>query len=386
MRTDQILLVTLLLLVAPSSGLVLPGNSSVTPSVDPASGATLAVDIEGDVILGGLFPVHKKSLSPLQSCGYIQPDRGIQRVEAMLFTLDEINRSRFIEGGLRLGARVLDTCSRDTYALEQALEYVRASMSGIEPGQFVCADGSEASSSQSTPSAILGVVGGSYSSVSIQVANLLRLFKIPQVSYASTSADLSDKTRFEYFARTVPPDNFQARAMGDIVQYFNWTYVSTVASEGDYGEAGIDAFQKEARARNICIALGEKIPHSSTPETFETVLQNLKKKDTARVIVLFLRVEDARQLLTAATRLGMHDNFIWIASDGWGTNANPVRDNELAARGALTLELHTSFMPELDQYFRYLTPENNSRNPWFKVSYLVCNHWNGNIGNLVEIY
>ena len=45
----------------------------------------------------------------------------------------------------------------------------------------------------------------------LQVANLLRLFKIPQVSYASTSVALSDKTRYELFARTVPPDNYQAR-------------------------------------------------------------------------------------------------------------------------------------------------------------------------------
>ena len=79
--------------------------------------------------------------------------------------------------------------------------------------------------------------------VSIQVANLLRLFKIPQVSYASTSAALSDKSRFEYFARTVPSDDLQAKAMADIVQHFNWTYVSTVASEGEYGEKGIDAFK-----------------------------------------------------------------------------------------------------------------------------------------------
>jgi metabotropic glutamate receptor 2/3 len=45
-----------------------------------------------------------------------------------------------------------------------------------------------------------------------QVANLLRLFKIPQVSYASTSEALSDKTRFEFFARTVPPDKYQVDA------------------------------------------------------------------------------------------------------------------------------------------------------------------------------
>ena len=38
------------------------------------------------------------------------------------------------------------------------------------------------------------------------------------------------------FARTVPPDTFQAIALVDIVKKFNWTYVSTIASEGSYGE------------------------------------------------------------------------------------------------------------------------------------------------------
>ena len=93
----------------------------------------------------------------------------------------------------------------------------------------------------------------------LQVANLLRLFQIPQISYASTSAKLSDKTRYDYFARTVPPDFYQAKAMAEILRYFNWTYVSTVASEGDYGETGIDAFQQEARTRQICIATSAKV-------------------------------------------------------------------------------------------------------------------------------
>ena len=37
-------------------------------------------------------------------------------------------------------------------------------------------------------------------------------FQIPQISYASTSLELSDKSRFEYFSRVVPPDNFQVRS------------------------------------------------------------------------------------------------------------------------------------------------------------------------------
>lgn len=60
--------------------------------------------------------------------------------------------------------------------------------------------------------------------------------QIPQISYASTSTELSDKSRFEYFSRVVPPDNFQAQAMVEIIHQLGWKYVSTVAVEGDYGE------------------------------------------------------------------------------------------------------------------------------------------------------
>ena len=326
----------------------------------------LSASIPGDIIVGGLFPVHKKSTSDsLTPCGEISTTRGIQRLEAMLYTLDEINADGTLLPGVTLGANILDTCSRDTYALEQALEYVRASMSDLDAGQYECSDGSAARPASGGLTAVAGVIGGAYSSVSIQVANLLRLFKIPQISYASTSAALSDKTRYELFARTVPPDNFQARAMVDIVQYFNWTYVSTVASEDDYGIMGIDSFQREARARNICIALSEKIPHSANELTFDSLISNLMKKSIARVLILFLRVEDARNLLLAAKRQNITDHFVFVASDGWGNQPAPVEGNDFVAEGALTIELQSEYIPEFDAYFKALSPLTNTRNPWF---------------------
>lgn len=71
--------------------------------------------------------------------------------------------------------------------------------------------------------------------------------QIPQISYASTSIDLSDKSRFEYFSRVVPPDSFQASAMVDIAAIFGWNYVSTLADDGNYGEKGVSAFEEKAK-------------------------------------------------------------------------------------------------------------------------------------------
>ena len=76
---------------------------------------------------------------------------------------------------------------------------------------------------------------------------LFSLLQIPQISYASTGIELSDKTRFEFFSRVVPPDSYQAQAMVDIVEKMGWTYVSTVADEGNYGERGIGTFEDLAK-------------------------------------------------------------------------------------------------------------------------------------------
>lgn len=318
----------------------------------------------GDIIVGGLFPVHEKGQGNTP-CGEINLDRGIQRLETMLFTIDQINNNERVLPGIKLGASIYDTCARETYALEQSLEFVRASISTLDASEFECEDGSKAKI-KSVPTAVAGVIGGSYSSVSIQVANLLRLFRIPQISYASTSAALSDTSRFDYFVRTVPPDTFQARALVDIIQFFNWTYVATVSSEGNYGESGISYLHQEARAKNICIATTEKIPAKSNAHTFDTIIHNLKIKANARVVVLFVRVEDAKRLLNAATKANTTDRFVWVAADGWGREEAPVENNQISASGALTIELQSQNIGPFDDYFQNLNPTDNIRNPWFK--------------------
>lgn len=331
--------------------------------LEPPGGWAMKAHVPGDIVLGGLFPIHEKG--ERTRCGKINKDRGIQRLEAMLFAIDRINEDPSLLGGIRLGATILDTCSSDTYALNQSLEFIRASLNTVDTNAFQCSDGAPPKLRFSSR-AISGVVGGSYSEVSLQVANLLRLFRIPQISPASTGTSLSDKTRYDFFARTVPPDTFQALAMVDVVQRFNWSYVSLVTSEGQYGDSGMTAFTREARARNICIAVNEKVPHSATMETFDQIYQNLLLKANARGVVLFTRAEDARGVLAAAKRANRSEDFVWVASDGWGKQEKLVEGLEEVAEGAITIELESRFIPEFDAYMRNLTVENNRRNPWFK--------------------
>ena len=97
-------------------------------------------------------------------CGSINKDRGIQRLEAMLFAIDKINRDQTLLANIKLGAIILDTCSSDTYALNQSLEFIRASINTVEASAFECIDGSTPRPKYDWKH-ISGVVGGSYSEV-----------------------------------------------------------------------------------------------------------------------------------------------------------------------------------------------------------------------------
>lgn len=78
--------------------------------------------IEGNVTVGGLMMVHERDERMI--CGKIMPQGGMQATEAMLFTIDHINRLGLIPG-VRLGARIKDDCDRDIYGLEQSVDFIR---------------------------------------------------------------------------------------------------------------------------------------------------------------------------------------------------------------------------------------------------------------------
>lgn len=139
--------------------------------------------IEGDVMLGGLFPIHASGRS---ACGRIKADQGLQRMVAMLFALEEINKDPEILPDIKLGAQILDTCSVETHALEQSLEFIKTVMS--KSSALQC-------NAETERQPIVAVIGAASSQVSVMVASMLQLFKIPMLSYSSTGVELSEKPR-----------------------------------------------------------------------------------------------------------------------------------------------------------------------------------------------
>ncbi|XP_027028252.1 metabotropic glutamate receptor 1b isoform X2 [Tachysurus fulvidraco] len=341
-------------------------------SLVPRAATRSVARMDGDIIIGALFSVHHQPSAENvaeRTCGEVREQYGIQRVEAMFHTLDRINADPYLLPNITLGCEIRDSCWHSSVALEQSIEFIRDSLISLredDDGTKWCMDGTPFSQPVATKKPIAGVIGPGSSSVAIQVQNLLQLFNIPQIAYSATSIDLSDKTLYKYFLRVVPSDTLQARALLDIVKRYNWTYVSAVHTEGNYGESGMEAFKELASQEGLCIAHSDKIYSNAGEKHFDRLLRKLRERlPKARVVVCFCEGMTVRGLLMAMRRLGVAGEFLLIGSDGWADRDEVVEGYEQEAVGGITMKLQTEEVTSFDNYYLKLRLNTNTRNPWF---------------------
>ncbi|RDD46595.1 Metabotropic glutamate receptor 2 [Trichoplax sp. H2] len=339
----------------------------------------------GDVVLGGLFSVHFHYNPLSRKCGYIS-ERGVKWVQAMIYTIDQINNNQNILPNITIGFDIRDTCSSASHALEESLDFViyshledkrrrNALLGNICGKDFTPSSNTYyqspevrnqtvASSFSAIPN-IAAVIGGRSSRVSIAVASLLSNFDIAQISYASTSRLLSDTIQYKSFFRTVPTDENQAKAIVDIVKHFNWTYVSTVAVDDSYGRLAVSSFQKKAAAHGICIAVDQRFPSQNNKQAIREIVAALKAANSAKVIILFCAEYEAIDFLEEASNQNLTDR-IFIGSDAWGDSPKVAALRREIVQGMLGVVLNGKHIPKFEDYLKTLNLCNNQRNPWFQ--------------------
>ncbi|KOC68808.1 Metabotropic glutamate receptor [Habropoda laboriosa] len=326
-----------------------------------SDGRVWYANVTGDLVLGGLFPIHRKGNGG-ESCGEIQAEDGIQPLEAMLYTVGRINENPRILPGVRLGVLAFDTCDNPGYALERAFYFVKGLIArGNRYGDegYRCEDQSVPKFLNGGFDRVIAVLGAQSSSVTIQVASVLALFPVPQISYMATSPFLSTKERFPRFFRTVPSDVNQARAMLEILRRFEWTYVSAVYTDSEYGNHGYETLVSLAGEYSICFSAPHRISEDRfSEEDYDNVVRTIAEKTDVRVVVLFAEKSTTLRVLEAARRVNVGSRFVWLGSDSW-PDRRDAGDRE--TRMPLYAPLNG-----FDEYITGLTLQHQRVNPWFR--------------------
>ena len=304
------------------------------------------------VLLGVILPIHPPNVAGDANCGRVSGSN-LQRAEAIAFAVSKINSdpTLLLPAGTKLGFVVRDSCLMVNKALDLTLDFI----TGSTPVG-------------NTSYRASGIIGETQSTISINMASLLRLFRIPQVSPYSTASGLSDKTLYEYFLRTPPPDNYQSAALVDLVEFFNWSYIITINSGDTYGRDGINQFNKILSSRNgtRCIAANMEIPFPTpTQSDFDKAAARFVEPMVvnASAVVLFGHTSIAKGLLDALMRQNITRRLFWVGSDSWGVGLDGIYPMLLGNQISVVPKTNPSV--EFDRYFKSLHISNHTSNPWF---------------------
>ncbi|XP_067936821.1 metabotropic glutamate receptor 2-like [Watersipora subatra] len=316
--------------------------------------------LDGDIIIGGVFPLHQAGHDHA-FCGPLRELGVLQRAEAMAFYIREINKNASLLPGINLGFIILDDCYKENAALARGLQFIPQGEYGI---------GNKSHSAHQVMNEVVAVVGAESSTNSKQLAELLGLFAIPQISYLSTSPILGDDILYPYFSRIVPSDNHQIRALIDLMEYYNWSYVSFVYSLSFYGIYGYLIMLGEVKrsSSNICFAATVGLPENPTKENFSNAIDSLiagTNGKPSHVVMLFLSQTSATGILKAAQERHLIGKFTWIGSDAWGRNERDFSGIEDVAEGVLTIKFASKNDPSFDDHFSKLNPF-TTQNPFLR--------------------
>ncbi|XP_077774174.1 vomeronasal type-2 receptor 26-like [Podarcis muralis] len=169
-----------------------------------------------------------------------------QHILALVFAIDEINENPWILPNVTLGFHIYDsyTDSRKTYRttldlLFKSRQFFPNYKCGIQEN-------------------VIGVIGGLSSDTSSCMADILSLYKIPQISYGSFEPAMNDPNKFHSFYRMVPSEALQYRGIVQLLLHFKWKWVGLYVIDNEGGEQFLQTMEPMLLHNGICSAFIER--------------------------------------------------------------------------------------------------------------------------------
>ncbi|KAH6927496.1 hypothetical protein HPB50_004554 [Hyalomma asiaticum] len=333
-----------------------------------------------DFLIGALFPIHRPPYTnenASRSCGRIWELPGIQRFEAALQTVDDVNSRPDLLPNSTLGIQIRDSCQYAAIALEQVSQMIRRSAwSKVEYREEPYpyhrpppdADAVRAARCEDAGPVrnLVAIVGPLLEGGANDVHSLMSLFKIPMVGYEFDGQRPDMSLLMGYYVSVAPSnESTQARAMADLVTYFNWTYLSTVFTSDVANEAALSEFMTVSKGRGVCIAQFLALSPGASNAEYNEAITNLQNDASNRVIVCFCTSVTIVRLLAVVRDMNATGRFTLVVSESWMADKQLLTGLEEQAAGMLAFRNHVEPDDEFKAYYTSLNPSNNVRNPWF---------------------
>ncbi|XP_066486285.1 vomeronasal type-2 receptor 26-like [Tiliqua scincoides] len=293
-----------------------------------------------------------------------------QHVLSLVFAVKEINGNPEILPNVSLGFQIYDSYANEIITYQNTLNLLSTEKRMVP--NFKC----------NKQNHLLSVIGGLDSEVSCNMATVLGIYKIPQISSSVLAPVTNAKSQFPSFYRMVPNEEHQYRGMVHLVLHFHWTWVGLITADDENGEKFVQTLMPMLTQNGICSALNEKIPAASRATDALASLERLQIKsisilssdvkvfivNTSHVTTIYLKwliyfyslFEDIAMSSLAK---------VWLLTAQWNFAAEILQrayDIQIFD-GALSFAIHSNEVPGFTQFLQSLRPDSPEGDGFLRI-------------------
>ncbi|XP_060112556.1 vomeronasal type-2 receptor 26-like [Heteronotia binoei] len=287
---------------------------------------------------------------------------------ALAFAVDEINMDPKILPNVTLGFHIYDTYKDYKMSYRTTLELLYKCHRYFP--NFEC-------DIQKNLMAIIGALG---SDVSFHMADILGLYKIPQLTYGSFPPVDRVNAKSPSFYRMVPNEAHQYTGIVQLLQHFGWTWVGLFAVTDDSGEHFIQEMEPLLFQHQICVAFTEMFGGQGRWDSvfdalylFSGVQQALENSKTNTLILYGETMTIIA--LTSFLHIGYHELLentsfrrVWIVTaqvDFALTGIQRSWGFEFF-QGAIFFSIHSQELPAFQTFLQNIKPYRIAENSFLK--------------------
>nr|XP_056720276.1 vomeronasal type-2 receptor 26-like [Euleptes europaea] len=318
----------------------------------------------GDLFVGGVASLSF-NINPIDFTEYSQlavfedllvVPKNYQHILALAFAVKEINENPQILPNSSLGFHIFDSYfnARWTYDVTMRLT--------SSQDQFV------SNYKCDTHNNLVAVIGGLDSDISLHVATILGIYKVPQLTYGSAPVMMDHSPGYSIY-QMAPNERLQYVGITALLLHFKWTWVGILVMDDDSGERVVQTLSSMFSQHGICIALTERSPRSDFvsgvsdmmdqgAKTFAKILEN-----KANIFVVFGKsysVNDLRWLQQLSEGRWETKGTVWILTAQMELTSYGYQrtwDTDII-HGVLSFTVHSNDLPKFQKFIKNRSPLN----------------------------
>uniref|UniRef100_A0ABM5EIQ8 Vomeronasal type-2 receptor 26-like isoform X1 n=1 Tax=Pogona vitticeps TaxID=103695 RepID=A0ABM5EIQ8_9SAUR len=292
----------------------------------------------------------------------------------MAFAIHEINQNDDLLPNITLGYKIYDN-SFDSWTATLNTLFLLFREKG-NPLNYNCGKTKK----------VPAVIGGLTSQNSMQMAHILNIYNIPQVTYGSFEEALSDNIQFPFLYRMTPSKELQYAGIVSLLQYFGWNWVGLIVPDDDNGETFLRTLTPKLYESHICIAWTMLIPRVSVHLPTGLLLQKVRPiLSTFRLteINIVLVHGDKQSLEALSLTLLYFEQFerppqsrVWVTTAQWDYTSLPtgIKLASESLNGTLSFAVHTNVVPGFQDFLENINPFHSNIHfiPEFWGAVFIC--------------